>query len=554
MNAFDFSLFNGPKPQSKHMHHEHCGPKPPVPPCVHGPKPPVPPCAHGPIPTPYSIIHPFNKVCFKNYTEAVSMLKHKDLIPGEYAFAYYYDKTADFGVNAIAAVGSIKVGAANIIFNNAEVTDKVLNDLKTIVQSNNEKVETVTDIIDQLTDKFNIISSVIDNVSIIDSQLNDISNKIVSLENEDVSIKEHVDTIDNQIISINDYITEHIQEYNMLSDIVSKLVIDSSNNDSTLDSLDEYLQSLNGKIESLEQSLLVNISAGDTAVKTELLNIINNKFADTAGDLTDLKNEIISDVDNKFIQLNNDIYDLKVTVNTSIPSQINKAKEQAIEVSKQYIDNLIGTVIDDNTTSSVKLEQRLHLIEDSIYDVSKNTDRSINNILRDIDEFKEDTDRIITRNDENFKQELNRQKTYLSDSINQFKEQYTVETRTTVDQKIGQVLGKINDLQSNIISNNTDVNNRIGSLESQLSTYKITLTEELQSQIASTNTLQRNYIDKKISDERTYNDTMYARKTDIPAVLTATKGLTINNGVISLNIDANGILRVGENSYQLTKL
>ena len=47
---------------------------------------------------------------------------------------------------------------------------------------------------------------------------------------------------------------------------------------------------------------------------------------------------------------------------------------------------------------------------------------------------------------------------------------------------------------------------------------------------------------------------MYARKTDIPAVLTATKGLTINNGVISLNIDANGILRVGENSYQLTKL
>ena len=340
----------------------------------------------------------------------------------------------------------------------------------------------------------------------------------------------------------------------MLSDIVSKLVIDSSNNDSTLDSLDEYLQSINGKIESLEQSLLLNISAGDTAVKTELLNIINNKFADTAGDLTDLKNEIISDVDNKFIQLNNDIYDLKVAVNTSIPSQINKAKEQAIEVSKQYIDNLIGTVIDDNTTSSVKLEQRLHLIEDSIYDVSKNTDRSINNILRDIDEFKEDTDRIITRNDENFKQELNRQKTYLSDSINQFKEQYTVETRTTVDQKIGQVLGKINDLQSNIISNNTDVNNRIGSLESQLSTYKITLTEELQSQIASTNTLQRNYIDKKISDERTYNDTMYARKTDIPAVLTATKGLTINNGVISLNIDANGILRVGENSYQLTKL
>ena len=99
MNAFDFPPCHGPKP----VHHEHWGPKPPV-----------PPCAPGPTPNPYSLIHPFNKVCFKNYTEAVSMLKHKDLIPGEYAFAYYYDKTADFGVNAIGAVGSIKVGAANI--------------------------------------------------------------------------------------------------------------------------------------------------------------------------------------------------------------------------------------------------------------------------------------------------------------------------------------------------------------------------------------------------------------------------------------------------------
>ena len=234
MNAFDFPPFHGPKPQPKPNHHEHWGPKPPV-----------PPCAPGPTPNPYSLIHPFNKVCFKNYTEAVSMLKHKDLIPGEYAFAYYYDKTADFGVNAIGAVGSIKVGAANIIFNNAEVTDKALNDLKTIVQSNNEKVETVTEIIDQLTDKFNIISSVIDNVSVIDSQLNDISNKIVELKNEDTSIEERIDTIDSQIISINNYITEHIQEYNMLTGIVSELVVDSSNTDSSLDSLNEYIPSVN---------------------------------------------------------------------------------------------------------------------------------------------------------------------------------------------------------------------------------------------------------------------------------------------------------------------
>ena len=91
----------------------------------------------------------------------------------------------------------------------------------------------------------------------------------------------------------------------MLTGIVSELVVDSSNTDSSLDTLNEYIQSVNNRIdtqiESLEQSLLANISAGDTAVKTELLNVINNKFADTAGDLTDLKNEIISDVDEKLI-------------------------------------------------------------------------------------------------------------------------------------------------------------------------------------------------------------------------------------------------------------
>ena len=69
----------------------------------------------------------------------------------------------------------------------------------------------------------------------------------------------------------------------MLTGIVSELVVDSSNTDSSLDSLNEYIQSVNNRIdtqiESLEQSLLANISAGDTAVKTELLNVINNKFA-----------------------------------------------------------------------------------------------------------------------------------------------------------------------------------------------------------------------------------------------------------------------------------
>lgn len=133
MNAFDFPPVHGPKP----VHHE-----------PWGPKPPVPPCAPGPTPNPYSLIHHFNKVCFKNYKEAVTMLKHKNLIPGEVAFAYYYDKTADFGVNAISAVGSIKVGAANIIFDNSEFTTSAINELKLTVLANNEKVESVQNIIE----------------------------------------------------------------------------------------------------------------------------------------------------------------------------------------------------------------------------------------------------------------------------------------------------------------------------------------------------------------------------------------------------------------------
>mgnify|MGYP003436781903 FL=1 len=45
------------------------------------------------------------------------------------AFAYYFDKTADYGINAIAAVGSIKLGGTNIIYDNTDKVQQLMDKL-----------------------------------------------------------------------------------------------------------------------------------------------------------------------------------------------------------------------------------------------------------------------------------------------------------------------------------------------------------------------------------------------------------------------------------------
>lgn len=546
MNAFDFPPVHGPKPVHHPVHHE-----------PWGPKPPVPPCAPGPTPNPYSLIHPFNKVCFKNYKEAVTMLKHKNLIPGEFAFAYYYDKTADFGVNAISAVGSIKVGAANIIFDNSEFTTSAINELKLTVLANNEKVESVQNIIEQLKEKFDIIDDAIDSIEKTEQVIDDISTKIAEQNSVNASIIDRLDTVDEQISYINAYIEDHNDDYNALCAKVAELVADSSTKDDDIDSINQLILNLNNKIDSsiseLEIKLTNLISTSDADLKAELIKQFNSDLAEYAGGLTALKTEIETELDEKITAVNGDIYDINTKIN-SLESKITSAKNEAIAESKSYADELIASINENTAIENVKLAQKFHDINDAIENVSDNLRDELKAIKRDIAEFKDETTEEVNKNNASYDQELERQKQFLSDSIDQFKQTYTAETRAAVDQKVSAVTGKLNELSNIVATNKGEVETSLATLRSEFNTYKANLTGDIDTKVAELRTQVQNHASTLISREHTYNEDMYAKKTDIPMQLIAANGLSINQGVISLNIDANGILTIGSNRYQLQKL
>lgn len=152
----------------------------------------------------YSFTHQFNKVCFKNYNEAVTMLKHKELLPGEFAFAYYYDKAADFGVNAIAAVGSIKVGAPNIIFDNASLIQNTFNDINYTVASNNEKVEDCKNITERL---INIVETIIPRIESLEAAITKLQGTSNQSNISTTSLEDRLDKIE-QAIETDDTLNE----------------------------------------------------------------------------------------------------------------------------------------------------------------------------------------------------------------------------------------------------------------------------------------------------------------------------------------------------------
>ena len=64
----------------------------------------------------------------------------------------------------------------------------------------------------------------------------------------------------------------------------------------------------------------------------------------------------------------------------------------------------------------------------------------------------------------------------------------------------------------------------------------------------------RNYLNTAISQNREQQDSIYARKDEIPKTISGGKGIVIENGIANLTIDDNGILTVGGKRYQLTQI
>ena len=536
-----------------------CPPPPPMPPHCgphHGPchDPFHDPCCE---PThhchpPYQIINHYNKVCFKNYDEAVSKLKVKNLLPGEMAFAYYFDKTADYGINAIAAVGSIKLGGTNIIYDNADKVQQLMDKLQDTVSANNEKfdsIKTKLDMLDDISTKLdNIIKNDSSNSSTITGALDGIKENIENLKNADTSIFERLDTIDTQVNQVSEYIDTHEEFAQALDASVKKLRndVDNLNLDGKFDGVEQ-------KLESLKQDIITQATADHAKLKSDLEKQINDLSTDYSGSLDELKVAITAEIEASTTPIKNNIYDLQVKDGV-LDKKIDDTKVEAVTESKQYTDQKIEDAMQDINTSLTKMKNDIHDLSDLITESNTNASTAHQELKNYIDGIKAN----ITSENTVFKgevtAELNSQKQFLKDSIDGFKGEYTASTNDSIQRECGKVQAKLDEFKNTATTKHSAIDAKMLTIETNFTTYKTELEGHVNDKITQLNTNMRNYLNTAISQNRDQQDSIYARKDEIPNAISGGKGIVIENGIANLTIDDNGILTVGGKRYQLTQI
>ena len=501
---------------------------------------------------PYQIINHYNKVCFKNYDEAVSKLKVKNLLPGEMAFAYYFDKTADYGINAIAAVGSIKLGGTNIIYDNADKVQQLMDKLQDTVSANNEKfdsIKTKLDMLDDISTKLdNIIKNDSSNSSTITGALDSIKENIENLKNVDTSIFERLDTIDTQVNQVSEYIDTHEEFTQALDASVKKLRndVDSLNLDGKFDDVEQ-------KLESLKQDIITQATADHAKLKSDLEKQINDLSTDYSGSLDELKVAITAEIEASTTPIKNDIYDLQVKDGV-LDKKIDDTKVEAVDEAKQYTDQKIEDTMQDINTSLTKMKNDIHDLSDLITESTTNATNAHQELKNYIDVIKAD----ITGENTTFKgevtAELNSQKQFLKDSIEGFKNEYTASTNDSIQRECGKVQAKLEEFINTATTKHSAIDAKILTLETNFTTYKTELEGHVNDKITQLNINMRNYLNTTISQNRDQQDSIYARKDEMPKTISGGKGIVIENGIANLTIDDNGILTVGGKRYQLTQI
>lgn len=503
---------------------------------------------------PYGLINHYNKVCFKNYDEAVYKLKVKSLLPGEIAFAYYFDKNAEYGINAIAAVGSIKMGATNIIYDNADDIQSLIDSLSTKVDSNNEKFDAIVDQFDNINDTIKDISSRLhksedkNDTSNIDSSITDINDKIDDIISNNASLNERIDTLDSQMDQVTDYIASHELDYQALDASVKQLRID-------VDSLglDGKLEELDKKIDQTKEDILLETKADDASLKAKLTKEFDGKLKDYSDALDNLKVQIAKDIEDAVNPIKNDVYDLQ-TKTAELETNISKAKDEAVATSKEYTDNQISDKMQGINSSLTDMSNTIHDLSDLITNVSTNADNERKELKRYIDQIKSDVVDENTTFKGEVTSELNSQKQYIKDTIDGFKKEYTVTTDRAIDEKVKVVSDKLDKYINKATTEHSEIEAKISTIKKDFATYKGDINTSIANRIADQNTNMRSYLDNAISEDRKYYDTLYAHKDMIPVNIVSGAGVTVENGVVNLNVDSNGVLTVGGKRYQLTQL
>ena len=464
------------------------------------------------------------------------------------AFAYYFDKTADYGINAIAAVGSIKLGGTNIIYDNADKVQQLMDKLQDTVSANNEKFDSIKTKLDMLDDISTKLDNIIKNDSSNSSTITSIKKDIENLKDTDTSILERLDTIDSQVNQVSEYLEAHEEFAQALDASVKKLRDDVDNL-----GLDGKLNELDQKIDQTKQDILTQATTDHAKLKSDFEKQINDLSTNYSSSIDDLKVAITAEIEAATTPIKNDIYDLQVKDGV-LDKKIDDTKVEAVTESKQYTDQKIEDTMQDINTSLTKMKNDIHDLSDLITESTTNATNAHQELKNYIDGIKAD----ITGENTTFKgevtAELNSQKQFLKDSIEGFKSEYTASTNDSIQRECGKVQAKLEEFINTANTKHSAIDAKISTIEQERETYKTELAYSINTKIAELNTNMRNYLNTAISQNRDQQDSIYARKDEIPNAISGGKGIVIENGVANLTIDDNGILTIGGKRYQLNQI
>lgn len=532
-----------PIPSGPHM--------PPPPPHVCHPDPCHPFHGHDHI-----LINPYNKVCFKDKLEAEQMLLNKDLHAGETAYAYYFDGSVAYGINAIAAVGNIKVGAPNILFENGEditkhieALNKALDEHAAImenIQKTAANLESKIEDIDLINDKLNSfeqeiddalvevqdkIVAVEDTVGLFPAQFDEINLSIEDLKGVDSELDGKIDALKDEIKNINGSISD----------------ITGENEDSS-----SALNAFKDEFKSYVDTHKLEVQQKEDALRNDYIG----KIADTEQKLTDKINDAISKVeqgnDTNIIDIHKLINDKTTELNNRLYKEINDTTDVIVKVANE-LDSDIKQNAAITDISIKAINSSIDALSGTVDDLST----YIDNKFADVSNYFNGQDAVITN--------------ILSDVSN-----HKANTTQDINALNDAVVDIANDLTNTINKNavNTDISIKtmknelaldISTVESALEAKIRTLDSSLNSQITikyndlidvivtGLNDVKRE-MEKRMDQRFLDLDTKYMRKDAVSPLHPADDGgLIIEGKHLLLDINAYGELSYKGTKYQLQK-
>lgn len=328
-------------------------------------------------PLPDSLVHSYNKRCFQNYEVAEQTLINKVLLPGEVAFAYYYDQLSPYGQSAIAAVGPLTHGSGNIIFKNSATIDAIKDDLMTTIADVNASINYLReDLLDSIDDALDHLDSSLDEVleqftganNTYQLQINNIFN---SIEESNTNIMNVVNTSFN---SLHTLVTDN---YNSLNELIC-----------------DVSDGLFNKIETTESSILNYIrtvlSDGFGAAASDTEDLVEDACTSLNGIINNFKNEINDKIDTVNISLTSGLGNLRIDVsNLQVDVSANRQLFEELEhkynhlldtsISQLQIDNVSNNLINTNTS----IMNVVNTSFNNLYDLVSSKYEQLNELIYD---------------------------------------------------------------------------------------------------------------------------------------------------------------------------